>query len=174
MFGTFNMFCHVFSGRMPKNGPTFSETNCPLGVLTANYGNQLSVAMKDPPVTWASDAGWVTAKKLADKYGGLPLYIRGTEEESESHLVTHLGIAGDIARYDENRDHAEQLMQYLVKGDVMHEGEDAYGHYIRVDKCWELENPFSQEELILDSQDRPVDRNYSRNYAIVQLRDKDI
>lgn len=159
---------------MTQKDRKFSGTNCPLGVLTANYGNQLSVAMNDPPVTWASDAGWVTAKKLVDKYGELPLYIRGTEEESESHLVTHMGSARDIAQYNESPEHAEQLMEHLIEGDAMHQEGDAYSHYIRVDNCWELENPFPQDELILDSQDRPVDRNYSRNYAIVQLREKDI
>jgi hypothetical protein len=168
------MFHHAFQGRMSRKSRAFSETNCPLGVLTANYGNQLSVALNDAPVTWASDAGWVTAKKLVDEYGDLLLYIRGTEEDSESHLVTHMGIAGEIAEYDEDREHAENLMKHLVEGDIMHEGEDAYAHYIRVDDCWELETPFPQDELILDSQDRPVDRNYSRNYAIVQPREKDI
>jgi hypothetical protein len=158
---------------MSDENQSFSETNCPLAILTANYGNQLSVALNDPPVTWASDAGWVTAKKLVDEYGDLPLYIRGTEEESENHLVTHLGIAGDIAEYDKNPEHAEHLMQHLVEGDIMHQGEDAYSHYIRVDDCRKLEDPFSQDELILDSQDRPVDRNYSRNYAIVRPREKD-
>jgi hypothetical protein len=61
IFGTFNRFHYVSLGRMSRKGRAFSETNCPLGVLTANYGNQLSVALNDPPVTWASDAGWVTA-----------------------------------------------------------------------------------------------------------------
>jgi hypothetical protein len=167
------MSYYTHFGRMSTNNRAFSETSCPLGVLTANYNKPLSVALNDSPVTWASDAGWVTAKKLVDEYGTLPLYIRGTEEESKSHLVTHLGIAGEIAQYDENREHAEQLMQHLVEGDVMHQGEEAYSHYIRVDDCWELENPFPQDELILDSQDRPVARNYSRNYAIVQPREKD-
>lgn len=159
---------------MPENDGVFSETSCPLSILTANYGNPLSVAVNDPPVTWASDAGWVTAKKLVDEYGDVPLYIRGTEEESESHLVTHLGIAGEIAHYENDPEHAEQLMEHLVEGDIMHQGEDAYGHYIRVDECWELEEPFPQDQLILDSQDRPVNRDYSRNYAIVQTRESDL
>jgi hypothetical protein len=152
----------------------FSEVNCPLAVLTANYGDQLAVAMNNPPVTWASDAGWVKAKNLVDQYGDLPLYIRGTEEESESHLVTHLGRVSDIAESNENPGHAEELKQYLVEEDSMHEGEDEYSHYIRVDECCALEEPFPQDELILDSKSRPVKQNYSRNYAIVRPREEDI
>jgi hypothetical protein len=157
---------------MPETNQPFNEIDCPLAVLTANYGNQLAVAMNDPPVTWASDAGWIKAKNLVDQYGDLPVYIRGSEEESEGHFVTHLGIVGDIAESNEYPEHAEELKQYLVEDDAMHEGEDEYSHYIRVDECWELEEPFSQDELVLE--DRPVKQNYSRNYAIVQPREEDV
>lgn len=159
---------------MSELNANFGDVESPLAVLTSNYGQQLTKAMDDPPVTWASDAGWVTAKNLVDQYGKLPLYIRGTEEEAESHLVTHLGVASAIANSTDEPQDAADLKEYLVQGDIMHSEGDEYSHYIRVDNCWALDEPFPQNDLILDSQKRPVDRNYSRNYAIVQPRKEDI